>query len=74
MRGFHADAVRAVARTLAPSHRALPALWLQQRLEKTGLFDGVMSRHRRHHRQNDGTNYNITWPVGDWLFGTLAAK
>jgi hypothetical protein len=56
----------------AYSHRALP-LWLQQRLEKTGLFDGVMSRHRRHHRQNDGTNYNITWPVGDWLFGTLAA-
>jgi len=53
------------------SHRALPP-WLQGRMQATGWFAGVMARHRRHHKRNDGLNYNITWPIADVLFGTLA--
>lgn len=57
----------------AYSHRALPR-WLQGCMEATRLFDGVMWRHRRHHKLNDGRNYNITWPLADFAFGTLASE
>lgn len=42
-------------------------------LVRLRLFDGLRARHRRHH-ENDSVNFNLTFPLGDALFGTLVRR
>ena len=55
-------------------HGALPEA-AQRLLERMPALRAMRHRHRVHHcsGQRRSTCYNITWPLGDWLFGTLGA-
>ena len=52
-------------------HDGLPK-GLQSALEALPAFRRMKLRHRIHHSGGKrGCCYNITWPLADWLFGTL---
>ena len=45
-------------------------------LARNGLVKRLRWLHRMHHDQSlmAKANFNITWPIGDWLFGTLRRR
>jgi sterol desaturase/sphingolipid hydroxylase (fatty acid hydroxylase superfamily) len=42
-------------------------------LRGNGVFDRLQSHHRHHHRLSRmaKVNFNVTFPMADWAFGTM---
>lgn len=43
------------------------------RFRNTRWFHFLIEHHRRHHHRSD-INYNVVFPVADWMFGTLSYR
>lgn len=43
------------------------------RFRKQGWFLFLLEHHRRHHNRSN-INYNVVFPIADWMFGTLSYR